>query len=217
MPRIALIHATRVAMAPVEAAFAILWPEADTVSILEEALSADLAAGRVSRAALDGRINALGDYALGLGPQAILYTCSSFGAGIEQAAARLPLPVLKPNEAMFRAAVGQGRNIAMVATFRPAVITMEAEFEEYVAETGVDAKLTTVVAEDAMTALRAGDAETHNRLVAETAPELQGFDTIMLAHFSTSRALDALSARTETPVLTAPGAAVSRLRDLLEG
>jgi hypothetical protein len=103
----------------------------------------------------------------------------------------------------------------MVATFRPAVVTMEAEFDDYVAETGSNARLTTIVVEPAMTALRAGDAETHNRLIAEKAGELTGCDTVMLAHFSTSRAQPALSAKVSVPVLSAPGAAVTRLKELI--
>ena len=62
---------------------------------------------------------------------------------------------------------------------------------------------------------RAGDSETHNRLIAERADELKGFDTVMLAHFSTSRAEQALSERLDVPVLSAPGAAVTRLRELI--
>jgi hypothetical protein len=67
-----------------------------------------------------------------------------------------------------------------------------------------------------MTALRKGDAETHNRLVAAKVPELTGVDTIMLAHFSTSRAQAATQAAVGVKVLSAPGAAVTRMRELVE-
>jgi len=214
-PRIVLLHATPVAVDPVKAAFDAIWPQAELVNLLDDSLSPDRAKTEQLTDEMTERFVAFGRYGHSTGADAVLVTCSAFGPAIERMDAELPVPVLKPNEAMFRAAVAQGRNIAMVATFRPAVITMEAEFDEYVAETGADATLTTFVAEEAMTALRAGDAETHNRLIAELAPDLRDFDTIMLAHFSTSRALDALSARTEIPVLSAPGAAVSRLRELL--
>lgn len=214
--RIVLLHATPVAVAPVKAAFESIWPTAELVNLLDDSLSPDRAKTVELTDEMTERFVALGRYGHSTGADAILVTCSAFGPAIERMDAELPIPVLKPNEAMFRAAVGQGRNIAMVATFRPAVITMEAEFDEYVAETGADAKLTTFVVEPAMTALRADDAETHNRLIAESAADLHGFDTVMLAHFSTSRALDALSARVDIPVLSAPGAAVSHLRDLLE-
>jgi hypothetical protein len=92
---------------------------------------------------------------------------------------------------------------------------MEAEFAEYVAETGSRARLTTVLVEPAMTALRAGDADMHNRLIAERAGDLAGFDAVMLAHFSTSRAQGALSARLPVPVVSAPAAAVARMRALI--
>ena len=61
---------------------------------------------------------------------------------------------------MFRAALNQGEDIAMVAMFRPAVVTIKVKFEEFMAETGARAKRTTFVVEPAMTALRARDTET---------------------------------------------------------
>jgi Asp/Glu/hydantoin racemase len=216
-PRIILLHATPVAVEPVKAAFAELWPEPELVNLLDDSLSPDRAKSEELTEELIERFVSFGRYGYSTGADAILVTCSAFGPAIEQMARELPIPVLKPNEAMFHAAVAQGRNIAMVATFRPAVVTMEAEFDEYVAQTGRDASLTTIVIEPAMTALRAGDAETHNRLIAERASDLDGFDTVMLAHFSTSRAASALSGKVSVPVLTAPGAAVARLRELIAG
>ncbi|MGQ7791206.1 aspartate/glutamate racemase family protein [Faunimonas sp. B44] len=216
-PRIVLLHATPVAIDPVKAAFDAIWPEAELVNLLDDSLSPDRAKSADLTEAMIERFVALGRYGHSTGADAILVTCSAFGPAIERMGRELPIPVLKPNEAMFRAAVQQGRAIAMVATFGPALTTMRQEFDDYVAEAGVDAQLTTVLVEAAMTALRAGDAETHNRLIAEKAPDLQGFDTVMLAHFSTARALAALSSKLDVPVLSAPGAAVERLRDLVEG
>ena len=214
-PRIVLLHATPVAVDPVKAAFAELWPEPELVNLLDDSLSPDRAATEELTDALSQRFVDFGSYGYSTGADAILVTCSAFGPAIEQLARQLPIPVLKPNEAMFQAAVAQGRNIAMIATFRPAVVTMQAEFDEYVTQTGADATLTTIVVEPAMTALRRGDADTHNRLIAERAGDLAGFDTVMLAHFSTSRAAPALSRRLSVPVLSAPGAAVTRLRQLV--
>jgi Asp/Glu/hydantoin racemase len=216
-PRIVLLHATPVAVDPVKAAFAELWPEPELVNLLDDSLSPDRAKTEELTQSLIDRFVAFGHYAHSTGADAILVTCSAFGPAIGRMQKELPVPVLKPNEAMFQAAVAQGRNIAMVATFRPAVVTMQDEFDDYVAQTGSDARLTTIVIEPAMTALRAGDAETHNRLIAERAGELKGFDTVMLAHFSTSRAQAALAPKLDVPVLSAPGAAVTRLKQLIAG
>lgn len=215
-PRIVLIHATRVAIDPIEVAFRALWPAAETVSILEEGLSSDLASGRASRADLDGRIGSLADYAMGLGPDAILYTCSSFGTGIEQVAGRLSIPVLKPNEAMFDAAMAAGGRAVMLYSFPPAREGMEREFAETVAAAGVQAELRSVFVSGALDALKAGDTTTHDRLVAEAAAEIRDADAIMLAHFSMSRAADVARARTDLPVLTSPETAIAKLQLLLK-
>jgi hypothetical protein len=66
-----------------------------------------------------------------------------------------------------------------------------------------------------MDALRKGDASTHNELVAARAPELADCDAIMLAHFSTSRAAEKVGAAVSVPVLTAPDAAVDRMRAMV--
>lgn len=211
-PRIVLIHATRVAIDPIEAAFRVHWADAETVSILEEGLSADLASGRVTPAVLDRRIAVLADYAMGLGPAAILYTCSAFGSGIEQAAARLSVPVLKPNEAMFDAAIGAGGRVAMLYSFPPAKAGMEQEFAEAVALAGASAELRPVFVPEALDALKAGDVAAHDRLVAAAAAAIRDADGIMLAHFSMSRAAAAARARTGLPVLTSPETAIARLK-----
>ena len=219
-PRIALIHAVVPAIAPIHAAFHALWPAAGPIDILDAALSPDRARDEDLTPTMAARIDALADYAVLAGADAVLFTCSAFGAAIEAAAERLPLPVLKPNEAMFEAAMGAGARLGMLATFRPSVAGMEGEFEEERARAGVRATLETVLVPDALDALKGGDAETHDRLVAEAAPALAHCDAILLAHFSTSRAAPAVraalaSAGVTAPVLTSPEAAVRKLMRVL--
>ncbi|HZP78287.1 MAG TPA: aspartate/glutamate racemase family protein [Pseudolabrys sp.] len=214
-PRIALIHATPVAMAPIEAALSSGWPEAKPVNILEDSLSPDRALSEELTPELFERISDLAHYARRSGADGILFTCSAFGAAIERAAAALDVPVLKPNEAMFEEAIKAGRNNAMIATFAPARAGMEAEFAEEAARLDPRARLTSFVVEPAMTALRAGDAATHNTLVAKQAASLKGYDAIVLAHFSTARAAAAVREVIDVPVLTSPDAAVRKLRRLV--
>ena len=96
-PRIALIHATPVAIDPICEAFASAWPQARITNLLDDSLSSDLAAeGRLSEQMIE-RFVTLARYCAGTGANAILFTCSAFGAAIEAARAAVQIPVLKPN------------------------------------------------------------------------------------------------------------------------
>jgi Asp/Glu/hydantoin racemase len=213
--RLALIHATPVAMEPIAAAFRSGWPEPELMNILDDSLAPDRARERELDAEMYARFKRLVGYAFDYGARGVLFTCSAFGPAIEAAAMEASIPVLKPNEAMFDAALVRGERIGMVATFAPAVPTMVDEFEQALSAAGRSARLETVIAEGAMDALRAGDVEGHNTRVAQAAASLAGVDAVMLAHFSTARAVQAVRERIGLPVLTAPDAAVARLRSRL--
>ena len=216
-PRIVLLHGTPVAIDPVLAAFAQDWPEANVVNLLDDALSPDLVRDGSLTEEMIERFVALALYSHRIGADGVLVTCSAFGQAIERAAAVLPIPVLKPNEAMFEAALAQGNRIGMLATFPPAVGTMEVEFAEESARLRPTAVITTYLVPQAMDLLRKGDADSHNRLVAEAVPQLGDVDAVMLAHFSTSRAASLVRERVSVPVLTSPGSAVAKMKRLLTG
>ncbi|HLI62657.1 MAG TPA: aspartate/glutamate racemase family protein [Terriglobales bacterium] len=207
--RIALIHALRHSPPPIEAAFAALWPGPTLMNLLDDSLSADLAReGRLTEA-MTPRFLALARYAVGTGAAAILFTCSAFGPCIDRVKQEFPqIPVLKPNEAMIEEAVRHGHRIGLLASFPATLVTMPAEFPP-----GVEVR--PKLAEGALAALDAGDAERHDRLAAEAATELSDCDAIALAQFSLARARDAVAARTGKPVLTTPDSAVRKLRALL--
>ena len=215
-PRIVLIHATPVAVDPIREAFARLWPEAETVNILDDSLSADRAQAEGLEARFFRRFDTLADYAVSIGADGILFTCSAFGPAIEAVARRLDIPALKPNEAMYEEALARGTRIGMVTTFPPSAETMQTEFDEDAARLRPGATLAVRIVAEAMTALRAGDAARHNALVAEQAQQLARVDALMLAQFSTARAAEACRAATPCPVLTSPEAAVRKIRRLVE-
>jgi aspartate/glutamate racemase len=125
------------------------------------------------------------------------------------------VPVLKPNAAMFEAALANGDAVGMLSNFAPSNALMEEEFTQLAARRNQKATLTTVTVPDALTVLHTGDVATHNRLLAATAIELSQCDVIVLAQFSASRAQAEVQSRTSVPVLAAPGAAVEKLQRLL--
>jgi hypothetical protein len=164
---------------------------------------------------MKGRILGLAKYGFATGVAGVLFTCSAFGEAIAAAAAQLPIPVLKPNEAMFEAAVETGGHIGMLATFAPSVASMEEEFREMAEAGGKRAILETYCVPGAMAALKAGNGSEHDRLIAHAAPRFADCDAILLAHFSTARAAPAVATALGRPVLTSPGSAVSKLKTIV--
>ena len=214
--RIALIHATPLAIEPIAAAFRALWPEARTTNLLEDSLSQDLAAAGKLEPAMFQRFCDLATYAERSGADAILFTCSAFGACIETARRLVSIPVLKPNEAMIDEALAAGRRLALIASFAPSLPSMVAEFEEAAAARGIKLELTTHAVEGAMPALAAGDADLHDRLIAEVVASIGPVDAMILAQFSMARAEPAVAQVVRGRVLTSPKSAVERLRVLLD-
>lgn len=215
--RIALIHALTVSIAPSVEAFRTLWPDAECVNLLDDSLAVDRERAGELTPAIAARIASLANHARTCGAQGILYTCSAFGTAIDAVACLSPIPVLKPNEAMFAEALSLGKRIGMLATFEPSVESMEAEFQAEAEGSG--AMITSLCVPEAMAALQRGDPATHDALLAEAAqrPEAQQFDALMLAQFSMARARDAVRAVSACPVLTSPHSAVLRLKSRVTG
>ena len=209
--RIALIHAVRVAMQPVEDAFRRHWPQAERLNLLDDALSVDRDRAGALTPQLSRRIAALADYALDGGAAGILYTCSAFGEAIEAVQRASPVPVLKPNEAMFAEALSRGRKLGLLATFPSSIPSMEQELKNL----SPDVAVKSACVPPALTALQAGDGATHDALLAAAAPQLGDCDVLMLAQFSTARARDAVAKVVKCPVLTSPDSAVLKLKKLL--
>lgn len=216
MPRICLIHAVRVAIDPVAEAFARLWPAAQLVNLLDDSLSVDRQRDGVLTAVMIQRFETLGQYAADTGVDGILFTCSAFGPAIESVQRRLaPLPVLKPNQAMFEEAFDAGTRLGLLASFEPSIAPMAEEFNAMAASRNSNATLLTACAPEAMPALNRGEGAAHDAMLAAAADALKDCDAIMLAQFSTARARAAVEAATGKPVLTSPDAAVRAMRAAL--
>ena len=209
--RIALIHAVRVAMQPVEDAFRRHWPDAERINLLDDALSVDRDRAGALTPQLSRRIAALAEYALGNGATGILYTCSAFGEAIEAVQRSSQVPVLKPNEAMFAEALARGKKLGLLATFPSSIPSMEQELRAM----QPDVAVRSFCVPNALAALQAGDGAQHDALLAAVAPKLGDCDAVMLAQFSTARAKDAVAAAVRCPVLTSPDSAVLAMKKRL--
>lgn len=214
-PRIALIHATAVAVDPIVAAFRELWPEARITNLLEDSLSADLATEGRLDANMVERFVSLARYVRGCGADAILFTCSAFGPAIEAAQRALDIPVLKPNEAMLVEALAAGTRIGLLATFVPSIPALRAELEQMAQRKGLAVEVVTRALPDALAALHGGRVDEHDGLIAAAADALGDCDALILGQFSMATAARLIPARDGRKVLTSPASAVAQLKRLL--
>ena len=214
-PRIGLIHATPLAIEPINAAFKRLWPEARTTNLLDDSLSSDLASDGEITPRMIERFVELARYTRACGADAIMFTCSAFGVAIEAARAALDVPVLKPNEAMLEEALGAGNRIGVLATFEPSVPSFRSELETLARERNLALSATYKAIPQALSALQRGDANEHDRLIAAAAEEMLECDSLLLSQFSMASAASLIPERRGRKVLSSPASAVLRLRALL--
>jgi len=214
-PRIALIHATPVAIDPICNTFKRLWPQARVTNLLDDSLSADLAqAGALDQKMID-RFCVLAKYVEAGGADAILFTCSAFGTAIEIARTAVKIPVLKPNEAMMEEAIATGPRIALLATFEPSLPSMKSELEQLAAARKASINISTKAVPQALAALQLGDDLAHDKQIAAAAEEFSECDALLLCQFSMASAAERIPACRGRSVFTSPYSAVARLKQLL--
>ncbi len=216
--RITLIHAVQTAIPPILRAFKDDWPEAMLSNLLDDNLvPAYNREGGVTPHIVE-RMCELALYAARSGADAILFTCSVFPQAEDMAKRVVRIPVLKPDEAMFVAALDAGKRIGVVATNPPAGPAAETQLHAAAAARGAEIQVVQSLAEGAFAIGNAGDAPTHDRMVVEAAQRIAGgVDVICLAQVSMALARAAVQAKVSIPVLTSPATVVARLKVLLAG
>ena len=217
--RIALIHATALAVEPIGAAFGRHWPQAQRMNLLDDSLSVDLAQTGSLQPAMVRRFVDLARYARRSGCDGILFTCSAFGPAIEAAAAAVDVPAFKPNEAMFDEALAlcpAGGPLGLIATFEPSLATMAAELMDKARQRGARVELRTAFVAEAMQDLAQGRAAQHHQKIVAAARDLRDCDVVMLAQFSMAAAAPDVQAAMACPVLSSPDCAVMALRKRIE-
>jgi Asp/Glu/hydantoin racemase len=218
--RIILIHALAESVAPIHAAFQRNWPDARYFDLLDTALSADLATEGKLSPRMRERFLTLGHYAAaqeGMGgtTAAILFTCSAFGPAIDAVKAALPIPVLRPNEAAFAAALSAGKRIGLLVTFEPSLAALSVELKDMAAAASKTIDVTARFVDGALAALQRGDPGMHDRLIADAANAMPDQDVLILGQFSMARASAVIPKVASRRLITTPDAAVLALRHLI--
>ena len=216
-PRIGLVHALHASIAPIEAAFVESWPEAETVSLYDQSLYADFNKSRTVTPEIFQRIEGLLRFSEQSGAQAILFTGSLFGDPVETARSKMNIPVLTAYEAMIEEAFAAAERprLGLLATAASTVDMMSADIQEYAERNDRQYELDARHVAGAIDALLWGDREEHDELVTAAVAQLTNCDVLMLGQFSMAPVVKRLPEVPGRLVLTSPGAAVSKLKRLL--
>ena len=150
------------------------------------------------------------------GAGVVLCTCSTVGPGADDAAAEAPVPILRIDRPMAEAAVEAGRRITVAATLATTIGPTAGLVADAARRAGKEVEISSVVFAEARARLVAGDAEGHERIIADGLhAAASSADAVVLAQASMTPAL-ARCADIAIPLLTSPRsgleAAIARWR-----
>jgi Asp/Glu/hydantoin racemase len=188
------------------------------MNILDDSMIAEIIAEGRLTASVRRRLYSYYDAAASAGAELILNTCSSIGEAVYAARDFIPVPIVRIDEAMARRAVAEGSRIAVLATLSTTIDPTIALLRRCAAEAGKTITTISAVAEGAFPAITAGDAATHDRLLAETAKKVSAdCDLILLAQGSMGRMEAPLRELTGKTVYSSPRLAIEMVKKMLEG
>ena len=217
--RIGVVSPTHVAFPTIADAFATIWPEAEPVRVLDDSLYADFIHGdftvdeRMPDEAF-GRVAALLRYSRDTGADGIIFCGSVFGRLVEAGRPDLGIPVLTSYEGMIEEGFVAGNRFGIVATTAGTIACLSGDIERYAASHRLDFTIASKVAEGAFQKKLGGDDDGHDDLVVAAAAELSDCDSLMLGQFSMGLVPAKIAQVPGRPVLTAPHAAVRKLKNL---
>jgi Asp/Glu/hydantoin racemase len=214
-PKIALISSTRAIFASMDAAFKIVFPEAEIVQILDETLlilfrqDGGLSV-RSRRKALQMALSAQD-----AGVDGVLVTCSSLSPAVDELRSFLTVPIVKIDEPMIEYAVQKAESLALVASAETVLKSVGPFVQKKAEQFGRRVSLRPVILADSWPLLQK-DPISFYKAVGEActraARECQG---VVITQVSMAPGRDYASPEVRDRVFAAPEYAVRALREIL--
>ncbi|WP_332446518.1 aspartate/glutamate racemase family protein [Sphaerochaeta sp.] len=147
----------------------------------------------------------------------IVVTCSTLTPAVQLIRPFISVPVIAIDDAMTEQAVRIGRKIKVVATAMSTLKPTIAKLEQEAAKLGLTIEVDAQDHEAAYTAMRAGDMETHDRLVLDMISQVKGYDCIVLAQASMGHLQQQSQQIAGVPVLASPILCCGMVKERLQG
>jgi hypothetical protein len=214
MPTIAAVHAVLPALAPIERAILEEMPDARVRHLLDEGLSSEAERyGGVTVACVERMMTVL-DLAIRAQADAVLLSCTAYSTMVPQARERFPgTPIYAVDQLMVERAVAQASRIGVLATFPAGLEQQRVMLQAEAAARGKTIAIEGSLHPEAMAALRAGDAATHDKIVLDALPALADRnELVLLAQVSMARVYPQVPQRYADRVLSSPQLAVRALK-----
>ncbi|WP_372468200.1 hypothetical protein ACCO44_02580 [Microbacterium maritypicum] len=215
-PKIALISATPLAIAPAATAIAAALPTATVWNLLDDRLLADAHVEGGITAPLAARMDSLIELALAGGADGVLLTCSQFGIRADRRDREADgVTVLSADGPLFAEAVAAApARVLLVASLESSASDSTARLTEAFVASGSSAQVHPLVVPAAAVPLAAPDLI--DALATAIAGVDEPYDLIVLAQYSLAAAAAPLADRFGVTVLDGPAAAARRLTAALQ-
>lgn len=216
--KIGIIHATSNAVPPLNDAFKSLAPNVTIFNFVDEYLQyyANQIKGiddKVHRDFVNMAITAQEAKV-----DAIIVACTVLTPIVDIVKPFITVPIIAVDQPMLESAVNNYRKIGVVATNAPSGPATKARLEKIAGKFGKEIEVDTEIDIQAMTELKAGNEEEHNRLNALAAEKLKqrGCEVIILAQITQASA-ESKTKELGLPVLTSPKEAVKEVLRIAVG
>ena len=202
MKRLGILHTAPFLVGVFKQRLSARYPEIDSFHVVDEGLIQT--AQRAGRLTTDivRRIATHVGMIQETGAEAILFTCATTSPAVDLVRPLANVPIMKIDDPMMAQAVRSASTIGLLCTSQTAMPCSKGLLKAHAAEQGKDIAIVEALASEAYGAGRAGDAQTHDRLVRESAVALAAkCELVILGQASMAHLAAPLRETTGKPVL----------------
>ena len=150
------------------------------------------------------------------GADMIVVSCSTLSPSVRLLRPEFNVPVVAIDDAMVREAVQKGSRIGLLATANSTVKPSHSALLAAAQAAGKDVDVQIICDEDAIRALKAGDKDTHDRMVLDMAKRFTDRDVIVLAQAAMAHMEGPVQDATGITTLSSPTRCIAEIKGLLE-
>ena len=209
-----MIHALAESVPPVRVAFREVFPEAEVINLLDEALFIDFK-GQITPQ-LRRRMSQLICYCEEYGADAVGLACSVYAPVVDTAKDLVDIPLVSSYSPVMEEAVRAGRRIGIIASVEATLRDSEYYLYRAAEEQGKAIETESCFAEELIPLIRTQGEEAFNLRLEELVNALADkVDAVLLGQFSMATALNRLQVSCPVPVLSGPHSSAKKLKELL--